>query len=109
MPFDEQLANRIRKLMMRRSGIAERKMFGGLCFTSNGHMCCGVIHQNLMVRIGPKRYAEALLQSHVREMDFTGRPLKGYIYVDPKGYKSDDSLKHWIKAGLQFVSSLPPK
>ena len=109
MPFDEQLANRIRKIMMRRRGIAERKMFGGLCFTANGHMCCGITGQDLMVRIGPEKHAEALLQPHVREMDFTGRPLKGYIYVDPAGYQSDDSLKNWIKAGLQFVSSLPPK
>src|SRR5690242_3851036 len=109
MPFDENLASRVRKILARHRGVNERKMFGGLCFTVNGHMLCGVNKENLMIRIGSESYDEALSKPHVRKMDFTGRALKGFIYVDPEGYRSDESLKYWIKAGLQFVSGLPPK
>lgn len=109
MSFDENLASRVRKLLARHHSVNERKMFGGLCFMVNGHMCCGVIKQNLVIRIGPENYDEALSKPHVRKMDFTGRALKGFIYVDADGYQSDESLKNWIKTGLKFVSSLPPK
>jgi hypothetical protein len=84
-------------------------MFGGLAFMINGHMCVGLIGDDLMVRVGPEGYAEALAHPHTRPMDFTGRPMKGYVYVAPMGYQADDDLRAWVGRGLTFVSRLPPK
>lgn len=83
-------------------------MFGGLCFTVGGHMCCGVAGHDLVVRVGPARYLEALAAPHARPMDFTGRPLKGFVYVGPAGYRAADLTK-WIRRALSFAGSLPPK
>jgi TfoX/Sxy family transcriptional regulator of competence genes len=107
--YDEKLAGRVRRLMAERKGVAERKMFGGLAFMVGDHMCCGIIEDDLMVRVGPDRYAEALARPHARPMDFTGRPLSGYVYVAPAGYKSERSLSKWVDWGATFVASLPPK
>src|SRR5215467_11629308 len=109
MPFDQNLADRTRRILAERCDVTERKMFGGLSFMVNGHMCCGVIKQDLVVRLGPEKYSQALSNPGVREMDFTGRALKGFIYVGPEGYQSDKSLKKWINAGLDFILTLPPK
>ncbi len=79
MAFDEGLAQRIRELVQVRRGITERKMFGGLAFMSHGHMFVGVLGDTLMARVGSAEYAGALAQRHVREMDFTGKPMKGYV------------------------------
>lgn len=84
-------------------------MFGGLCFMVNGSMCCGLTHAAFMVRVGPARYEEALAQPHARPMDFTGRPLKGMVYVDPAGYQTDAALSKWVTRGVDFVSTLPAK
>lgn len=109
MAFDEGLAERLRDLLARRDGVAEKKMFGGLAFMLRGHMFVGVIGNELMVRVGPDRYADALRKSHVREMDFTGRPMKGYIFVAPEGFESDAALEEWVGLGATFVESLPSK
>ncbi len=109
MSYDEDLAGRIRKLLVGRAGVAERKMFGGLAFLLDGSMFCGIVGQDLMVRVGPERYDEALSQSDVRPMDFTGRPAKGYVYVSPGGCRSEKALNTWIERGADFVSSMPPK
>ncbi len=82
MAYDEGLAQRIREALDDRPGIAERKMFGGLCFTLNGNMACGVTGDELMVRVGPDKHAEALERPHARKMDFTGRPMKGLVAGD---------------------------
>jgi hypothetical protein len=84
-------------------------MFGGLAFMSRGHMFIGIAKGALMVRVGPTDYEQALRRPHVREMDFTGRPLKGYVYVDPPGYENDEDLAYWVRAGHSFVATLPPK
>ena len=89
MAFDEELATRVRKLLWPHWRLTERPMFGGLTFLLRGHMCCGVIRDRLVVRVGPARYDEALTQSHARPMDFTGRPLRGMVYVMPAGYRTD--------------------
>ncbi len=95
MAYDEKLADRIREVLERRRGISEKKMFGGLSFLVNGHMACGIIGDELMVRVGPEAYDAALKKAGAREMDFTGRPMKGMVYVRPSGFRSTPSLKAW--------------
>jgi len=109
MSYDERLAKRVRLVLKRRRGVAEKKMFGGLAFLMRGNMLCGVLEQDLMVRIGPDSYEQALHLPHAREMDFTGRPLKGMVYVDAAGVRTAKQLKAWIERGIQFVNSLPAK
>lgn len=109
MSCDEQLVARVREVLKRARGTAERRMFDGVCFTLNGNMTCGVVSTDLMVRIGPDKYDDVLKRPHVREMDFTGRAMKGYIFVSAPGTKSDSSLKYWTKAGVAYVKALPPK
>ena len=84
-------------------------MFGGLCFLLGGNMCCGIVGEELMLRVGPEAYESVLGREHAREMDFTGRPLRGFVYVDPPGVRSDAELGSWVDRSLEFVLSLPPK
>ena len=109
MAYDEKAAERLRKVFSRRKGLTEKKMFGGVAFMLHGNMCCGVNEDLLMLRVGPDNYDGALKEKHTRPMDFTGRPMKGYIYVEPGGYKSDADLKSWIDRAAKFVKTLPPK
>jgi TfoX/Sxy family transcriptional regulator of competence genes len=109
MAFDEGLAERIRDLLRSDQHITEKKMFGGLAFLLNGHMFVGIVGDTLMARVGPISYPEILRQQHIREMDFTGKPMKGYIYVEPAGFDSDSALEHWVGLCAEFVATLPPK
>ncbi|MBZ0133780.1 MAG: TfoX/Sxy family protein [Rhodocyclaceae bacterium] len=109
MAYDEGLAERLRDSMPAHSGITEKKMFGGLCFLSRGLMFAGIVGDALMARIGPQAYADALRRPHVREMDFTGKPMKGYVFIDPPGFEEDRDLARWVDACLQFVKTLPAK
>ena len=109
MAFDEGLAERIRDVTSDRADMSERKMFGGLCFMASGNMCFGVMGSELMVRVGSDAHRECLALPHAREMDFTGRPMKGMVYVDEVGISEDDDLADWIRRGLDFATSLPPK
>ena len=109
MPYDESLADRVRKVLSKRRSVTERKMFGGLAFLLNGNMFCGVEKSRLVVRVGPEQYESALKQSGVGPMDFTGRPLKGFVYVSPKVIQKDAALGKWLKSGMAFAGSLPKK
>ena len=109
MAYDEGLAERLRELFPEHSGIAEKKMFGGLCFLSRGYMFVGIVGEALMARVGPDAYGKALTRPHARMMDFTGKPMKGYVFVDPPGFEEDCDLKRWVKEGLGFVGTLPEK
>ncbi|MBX7198756.1 MAG: TfoX/Sxy family protein [Rhodospirillaceae bacterium] len=109
MAFDVELASRMREVLAVRNDVTEKKMFGGLCFMVRGHMCCGIARENFMLRVGPDRYEEVLSRRHARPMDFTGRPLKGFVYVAPAGLKAKRDLVRWIGLGLDFVESLPAK
>ena len=109
MAYSEALADRIRAVLTEQAGVTERRMFGGLCVMVHGHMCVGVVGEELMVRVGPDAYRDALAEPEAREMDFTGKPLKGLIYVSKAGIADDDALTDWIFRGLAFVSELPPK
>lgn len=109
MPFDEGLAERIRDVLRSDRHISEKKMFGGLAFMSGGYMFVGISGEVLMARVGPANYEEILSQPHVREMDFTGKPMKGYVFVDPPGFQNDSDLSNWVTQCHRFVKSLPPK
>ena len=109
MAFDEGLAQRIRDHLDDERDVIERKMFGGAAFMIRGNMCCGVVGDELMVRVGPDAYDEALLRPHAREMDFTGKPMRGMLYVGAKGIDADKDLAAWIDRGAAFASSLPGK
>jgi hypothetical protein len=108
MAYDEELAQQSRE-MLGTAHITEKKMSGGLAFLSRGKMFVGIVGDTLMARIGPEPYAEALRTPHVREMDFTGRPMKGHVFVDPPGIEGDDDFERWIGASRAFVRSLPGK
>ena len=109
MAFDEGLAERLREILPEHAGIAEKRMFGGLCLLSRGHMCVGIVGEALMARVGPDAYEKALRRPHARVMDFTGKPMKGYVYVDPPGMEDDSALENWITACSAFVATLPPR
>jgi hypothetical protein len=109
MPFDETLAERLRPLFRGKYSVKEQRMFGGLAFMVNGHMCCGIVGKDLVVRTGPDGFEQALRQPHARPMDFTGRPMRGFVFVSSAGYRSDRDLKSWTRRGLDFVLSQAPK
>ena len=108
MAYDQELAERIRVVMADRPGVEEKKMFGGLTFMLNGNMCCGVLNDDLVVRVGPDQYEEALGQPHARPMDFTGRSLKGMLYVGPEGYQNEATLESWVARAVNHALSLKP-
>ena len=109
MAYDEGLAQRVREVFNGNTGVDEKKMFGGLAFMVEGNMCVGVMGDELMVRVGPDQYEESLAQPDASEMDFTGRSMKGMVYVGIDGLDSDDGLRSWVDRGLAFVTTLPPK
>lgn len=109
MAYDSNLAARIRDLLPAAPDLSERKMFGGLCFMYHGHMLCGVIKNDLMARVGPEQYAHCLTLPGAREMDFTGKPLKGMVYVAEDAVQDDEVLFDWIQYALNFNETLEPK
>ena len=109
MAYDDGLAQRIREHLETRRDVDERKMFGGIAFLVGGHMCAGVVRDELMVRVGPEAYDAALALDHARPMDFTGRPMKGFVYVAAEGFAEDEDLAAWLERGLAFAGALPPK
>jgi TfoX/Sxy family transcriptional regulator of competence genes len=106
--YDEKLVERLRKVLVSRVGVSEKKMFGGVAFLLDGKMFVGVNDGDLMVRVGPDNYGRALARPHARPMDFTGRPLTGYVYVGEAGYRGA-GLARWANEAADFVASLPAK
>jgi TfoX/Sxy family transcriptional regulator of competence genes len=104
MAYDLGLADRVRRILGGVTEFEERKMFGGLSFMVNGHMCCGVVKTDLVLRLGAES-ASALLQAHTRPMDFTGKPMKSMIYVDADGTDSDAALESWIAQAVRIARS----
>ena len=109
MAYDEGLAERIRGVLAERRDVIEKRMFGGLAFLVRGRMSVGIVKQDLMVRVGPEAHAELVGQPHARPMDFTGRPMKGFVYVDPAGVEADADLERWVEHGLRYALSQLPK
>ena len=109
MAYDEELHLRMQRVVAARAGVTEKKMFGGVCFLLDGKMFCGIVKDEMMVRVGPAAHESALAEPHVRPMDFTGKPMAGYIYVEPEGLATDQALKRWMEAGLKFVATVETK
>ncbi len=109
MAYDEKVAERLSKVFIEHKTVVEKKMFGGIAYMYKDHMCVGIVDDMLMVRVGPEQYEKALSEKHVKPMDFTGRPMKGYVYVELAGFKTEKSLKKWVEKGINFVEMLPAK
>ena len=109
MAYNEGLAERIRAAVAGRQGLTEKRMFGGIAFMLNGNMFCGVVGDDLMVRVGPEYHERALAQPYARPMDFTGRAMRGMVYVGPGGSSTDKALRSWVDQGIRFAASLPTK
>ncbi len=109
MAYSESLAERIRRALARRRGVVERKMFGGIGFLLHGNMLVGVWQTSLIARVGRDEYPRALKQPHVREFDITGRPMKGWVLVEPEGVENEGQLVEWIQCAWEFVEGLPAK
>jgi TfoX/Sxy family transcriptional regulator of competence genes len=107
--FDQVLAERVRAVLARGRAVDARRMFGGIAFMVGGHMVCGVVGQDLMLRLGSDAAAQALREPHVRPMDFTGRPTRGAVFVSAEGLREDRDLERWIGAAAAFVAMLPPR
>lgn len=108
MAYDEVLADRLRDVLADAPAITERKMFGGLCLLEHGNMIAGVMGDDLIVRVGAEHKDAALTRPGVREFDFTGRPMRGFVVVDGE-YLDDTVLANWVEAGRNYAASLPPK
>lgn len=113
MAFSEELAHRVREMLANdvatEAGIEERKMFGGISFMLRGHYCCGVLNDDLMVRGSPQAHDEQLAEPHAREMDFTRRVMRGWVYIAPEGTDDDEALAKWVTAGVEHARSLPAR
>ncbi len=109
MAYSEELAERIRDVIDGRPGVVERKMFGGIAWMVNGNMACGIIGDDLMVRLDRDDAEAAQAEEHVGPMEFTGRPMRGFILVGAEGIEGDADLGRWVDAGADFAESLPPK
>lgn len=109
MAYNEALAERVRPLMRRRKGFSEKKMFGGVGYLLSGNMCVGVWKEFLILRVGPESYEAALSDPHTREFDITGRPMRGWVMVEPAGIVAEEDLLEWIDQAVKFVRTLPAK
>jgi TfoX/Sxy family transcriptional regulator of competence genes len=106
--YDEALADRVRAVLAEEDGLSERKMFGGLAFMLHGNMACGIVKDELMLRLGPEGADSALDRPHVRQMDFTGRPMTGMVFVAQAGLEGD-ALGDWVARAVGYARVLPPK
>jgi hypothetical protein len=105
--YDAETAARLRGLFADHTDVVEKRMVGGLSFVVNGNMCCGVNGSALMVRVGPDGRDEALAEPHVRPLELGGRPVRGFVLIDPDGFSTDAALNAWVQRGLDFVGTLP--
>jgi TfoX/Sxy family transcriptional regulator of competence genes len=108
MAYSEQLANRVREQLSSREDVDERPMFGGLTFMVGGHMCCGVHGDELIVRLHPDDEGAALAHPHARPMDFTARPMRGFVTIAPEGMKGP-ALRRWVTLAVAHAETQPPK
>ena len=109
MAYDQNLADRVRQALTGRSDVEERAMFGGLAFMAHGHMCCGLVKDKLMVRVNPDNYCQLLGEPGAEPMDFTGKPMRGFLYVTSAGISTSSGLRVWVSRALDFVDSRPRK
>jgi TfoX/Sxy family transcriptional regulator of competence genes len=103
MPYDEYLADRIKRVLQdQKVNFYEKKMMGGVAFMVDDKMCVGVVRDNLMARIDPEIYEQVLQKPGCREMDFTGRPMKGFVFLEPEATDMDENLEYWIGLALEY-------
>ena len=105
--FDDLIARKIRKALDQVPDVSERQIIDGVAFFVQGNMCCGIFDGRLVVRVGAATYDRAVREPHAHPIDFTGRPLAGFVYVARDGYATDAALKRWLELGLNFVGTLP--
>ncbi|HEX5044662.1 MAG TPA: TfoX/Sxy family protein [Candidatus Polarisedimenticolaceae bacterium] len=108
MAYDQGAAARVRQALMGKEGLTEKQMFGGLAFLLNGNMLVGVMGDRLLVRTGPKGHGAALARPHAGPMTFTGKPMRGFVVVEPAGFATGQDLRSWISLALGYVRELPP-
>lgn len=110
MAYDELLAKRIRNFLTPyQKNVEEKKMMGGLCFMYKGSMSCGIVKEDLMVRVIDEKFEPSLQKPYCREMDFTGKVLKNFLYIDKDGFRSENQLRAWLELGIEFVEKQGPK
>lgn len=109
MAYDEKLEGRIREVLKGKKGVTAKKMFGGVAFLLDGKMFVGIVKKDLLVRVGPESHNKAVSQKHARVMDFTGKPMIGFIYVAPAGVKTRVALAKWVSWGKDYAATLPKK
>lgn len=109
MAYDEAAAAKVRRRLASRNDVREIKMFGGLCFMVGGHMCCGVLGDDLIFRLPPDRWEKALAEGRAKPFDFTGKVLKGFAVVGRQDYADARAFGRWMTWALDFVATLPPK
>ena len=109
MAYDEHLAERVLDILGAEPSLVQKKMFGGVAVMLQGNLACGVLRSDLMVRVGKDEYEAALARPHARPMDFTGRPMRGWVVVGPEATDDDASLEDWVATGAAYALSLPPK
>jgi TfoX/Sxy family transcriptional regulator of competence genes len=107
--YNQKLAEKVRVLLKDKPGFNEKKMFGGVCFLLHGNMACGVLNDELIVRVGPQNYEDLLKLPTTRQFDITGKPMKGWVMVSAKGHKETDNLARWVDRGVAFTMTLPSK
>lgn len=109
MAYDKTLAARVRAVLGEHDELIEKRMFGGVGYLLRGNMACGVHADRVIVRVGPEAYEEALADPHTRPFDLTGRPMTGWVTVGPEGHATDAALAEWVRRGVSFALTLPPK
>jgi TfoX/Sxy family transcriptional regulator of competence genes len=109
MAYDETLAQRVRDILKQKEGINEIEMFGGIGFLFNGNMVCGILNNDLIIRIGPQKYEQYLEHPHTRKFNITGRAMRGWLMISDRKLTSEKDLLDWVQQGLDFASSLPSK
>ncbi|MGD8813679.1 MAG: TfoX/Sxy family protein [Anaerolineales bacterium] len=109
MAYDEDLAQRVREALAEESGLVEKKMFGGVGFMLRGNMACGVHKDKLIIRVGKEGHDAAMAKPYTLPFDITGRTMRGWVMVSKEGFAEDADLEMWIRQGVDFSRSLPPK
>jgi TfoX/Sxy family transcriptional regulator of competence genes len=109
MAYDQILADRVLERLLSQPGLEEKAMFGGVSFMVRGNLACGVVKDDLCVRVGKNAYVDALALPDARPMDFTGKPMASWVFISPGGTADDETLQNWVERGLSYALSLPPK
>lgn len=109
MAYNETLAEKVKEILKEEPGFRMKKMFGGVCFLLRGNMACGVLNDDLIVRVGPDNYEKYLELPGIKKFDITGKPMKGWVMVPYDEKTGLKVLASWVERGVAFAQGLPPK